>query len=297
MAKSTTYLYQTLTQFFDVPWPIKAIAQKPLQLNSLPSTIDTISLPLPIGRETWRTLTMPTYTYVHRPRWIHFPANGLIPAHIWAGTQVATTLHDVLQLDIPNFYPENQQHKKKAYYKRLEQDISRSDLIFTVSEYSKQRIEHHFGHVLKHNPVVIPNACTLHSSEVKPTTFATENFFLYTGRYEKRKGLEWLLEAYLMARKSEHIQSALWLTGKHEPISPGFEANLTYGKSKGWIKELGYVSDEKMQQYTHPKQRGLGSLPLRRCNMAAPWLLLALQRYHSLVVKPRIMSKVISHSH
>jgi glycosyltransferase involved in cell wall biosynthesis len=279
MAKATAFLYEALLQRNDLPFNIQGISAKAIYPESLPAGLRNTVLPIPLAREAWRATILPVYAQLQAPQWIHFPANGLIPAGLPRSTRVITTLHDVLQLDVEDFYPPELTHKRTAYYQRLKQDVQRSDVILTVSEYSRQRIEHHFADVLKHPPLVIPNAPTLDPS-LGYARFNTSQapYFLYTGRYEKRKGLEWLLEAFLEGKLSHQLSSKLLLTGAPAPISPRFESLLKRGVEAGWVEELGYVSDEAMvrlmqgaQALVYPSQaEGFGLPPLEAMQFGCP---------------------------
>lgn len=281
MAKATSFLYDALLQRNDLPFNVAGISPKPLYPESLPPTIANQVLRLPLGREGWRATVLPLYTRVQEPQWIHFPANGLIPRAMPRNTRIITTLHDVLQLDVDDFYPPDQQHKRHAYFNRLKRDVQRSDVILTVSDYSRQRIEHHLGDVLKQPPVVIPNAPTLNPNlAVTPSALSVQYspYFLYTGRYEKRKGLEWLLEAFLEAKSAKKIESRLLLTGTPAFISPQFQQLLSHGRKRGWLDELGYVSDEAMVNLmqgatalVYPsKAEGFGLPPLEAMQFGCP---------------------------
>jgi glycosyltransferase involved in cell wall biosynthesis len=281
MAKVTAFLYEEVLKL--MPNRVNGISQLTLKQGSLPAGIRNRVLPLPLGRETWRSVVLPIYSRLASPSVLHFPANGLIPDGLPRSTKVVMTLHDVLQLDMDDFYALEDDKKKDAYFKRLKTDLSRTDLLLTVSDYSKQRILHHFPH-LDLEPVVIPNATTLTRpyglNALSLNELAERNmpYFLYTGRYEKRKGLEWLLDAFLAGHQAGTLKSRLLLTGESAFISEAFTEQLNTAKALGIVEELGYVEDDTLVKrmneavaLVYPSfAEGFGLPPLEAMNLFCP---------------------------
>ncbi len=287
MAKVTAFLYEEVLKL--LPNSVRGVSQLTLKEGSLPEGICNTILPLPLGRETWRSLVLPIYSRLASPSVLHFPANGLIPVGLPRSTKVVTTLHDVLQLDMDDFYRPEDVAKRDAYVKRLMNDLSRTDVLVTVSDYSKQRILHHFPN-LALDPIVIPNATTLtrpHGLKaLSLEDLADKNtpYFLYTGRYEKRKGLEWLLDAFLAGHQAGTLKSRLLLTGESAFISEAFTAQLNVAKALGIVEELGYVDDDTLitlmneaVALVYPSfAEGFGLPPLEAMNLFCPVITTAL---------------------
>jgi glycosyltransferase involved in cell wall biosynthesis len=282
MAKVTAFLYEEVLKL--QPNSVKGISQTPLKQGSLPEGIWNTMLPLPLGRETWRSLVFPIYSHLTSPSVFHFPANGLIPTKLPASTKVVMTLHDVLQLDMDDFYSPEDAAKRNAYIKRLTSDLSRTNRLITVSDYSKQRILHHFPD-LSLEPLVIPNATTLtRPHDLSPVSLVdlesstTPPYFLYTGRYEKRKGLEWLLDAFLAGHQAGTLKSQLLITGESAFISDAFSEQLKTAKALGIVEELGYVDDDSLIRLmneavalVYPSfAEGFGLPPLEAMNLFCP---------------------------
>jgi glycosyltransferase involved in cell wall biosynthesis len=279
MAKSTAYLYDAVFRLFQQDISMHGFSAKPLKSDVVLPFPNT-AWPIPLGRETWRLTMFPLYTHCFPYDVIHFPANGLIPTGLPKSSRVAMTLHDLLQLDVDDFYTPERLQKKEAYVQRLRQDLDRSQVLFTVSDYSAERIQFHFPH-LQNAPIVIPNAPTLQRpSHMQAMTLDALNapYFLYTGRYEKRKGLEWLLDAFLEGHELGQLQSHLYLTGESAFISEHFTIQLEKAKALGIVKELGYVSDEAMTTLmneavalVYPSSaEGFGLPPLEAMTMYCP---------------------------
>lgn len=110
------------------------------------------------------------------------------------------SLHDVLFLDYPKYFPFLYKVSKKILYKY---SAKYSDIVLTVSQFSKQRIEHHFK--IK-NIYITPNAveeCFFESYdkvEVQKQVlekFGIENYFLFVSRWEPRKNHHSLLKVFV----------------------------------------------------------------------------------------------------
>jgi glycosyltransferase involved in cell wall biosynthesis len=286
MAKVTAYLYNEIFRLLGEDAKIQGISPKALNPASPPMGLSNHVLPLPLGRETWRSLVLPFYSRWHPHELIHFPANGLIPAGLPSSSKIVSTLHDVLQLDIDDFYTPERAEKRQDYIQRLTRDLARTDLLITISDYSKQRILHHFP-TLSYDPIVIPNAPTLHRPdglspqwELKPETA----YFLYTGRYEKRKGLEWFLDSFLEGHRQQKLHSRLILTGESAFISEAFSEKVKTAKALGVLEERGYVSDAEMCQLmnqavalVYPSfAEGFGLPPLEAMTLYCPVITTAL---------------------
>jgi glycosyltransferase involved in cell wall biosynthesis len=110
------------------------------------------------------------------------------------------TLHDVLFLDYPGYFPLIYKISKRTLYKL---SAKYSDVVLTVSEYSKQRIQHHF----KINSVFItPNAVDpifyeeydkQKAQEIAKLKFDIKNYFLFVSRWEPRKNHHLLLKVFV----------------------------------------------------------------------------------------------------
>jgi glycosyltransferase involved in cell wall biosynthesis len=110
------------------------------------------------------------------------------------------TIHDVLFLDFPEYFPLTYRKKNKLLFKT---SAKRSDVVLSVSEYSKQQIQKHFG---IEKVTLTPNAIdsvyfeAYDKSEVQNQVnekFNVTNYFLYVSRWEPRKNHDRLLKAFV----------------------------------------------------------------------------------------------------
>jgi len=111
------------------------------------------------------------------------------------------TIHDVLFLDYPQYFPASYYHSKKWLFGR---SARRADLLLTVSEYSKERLERFYR---PRKPVrITPNAVDKRYGLVRRSEAEAlldgrvGKYILYVSRVEPRKNHLLLLRAYVEGR-------------------------------------------------------------------------------------------------
>ena len=110
---------------------------------------------------------------------------------------VYTTIHDIIFPDMPELTSLPGLATRMWFYRRA---ARRSTAIFTVSEFSKSRIEHHLG---KKKPVInASNAVNFFNSDINPAKVKKKKTIIFIGNIKKHKGLNTLLDAFLSARES-----------------------------------------------------------------------------------------------
>lgn len=110
------------------------------------------------------------------------------------------TIHDVLFLDFPEYFPLPYRIKNKLLFKW---SAKKSDVVLTVSEFSKKQIEKHFN---IDNIIITPNAVDLEyyqpydkiniKKQVKEK-YNLEKYWIYISRWEPRKNHHTLLEVFV----------------------------------------------------------------------------------------------------
>ena len=252
------------------------IARKPVA-TVLPEGIKTTRLKPNLPRSAWRFVMYNAYMPFHDCTALHFPANGLIPPIITAPkTNIVMTLHDILPMLMPGHFAND---AKLAHYKeRRQNDIDRSRIVFTDSECSKKDILKNFA--VRTEPVVLYLAPTLAPEHYDPIVDirATEDYFIYAGGYDRRKGLDALLRVFLGLHREKKITSRLYLTGSKSYYSDAFKKLLDEALDLKIVREFDYVSDRELTALMR-KSRGLiypslyegfGLPPLEAMNVGCP---------------------------
>ena len=110
------------------------------------------------------------------------------------------SLHDVLFLDFPSYFPFGFRISKKFLFKW---SAKKAAIVLTVSEYSKKKIEDHFK--IK-NVEITPNAvdeCFYQdydknaAVEMAKARYGVENYLIYISRWEIRKNHLFLLKVFV----------------------------------------------------------------------------------------------------
>lgn len=231
----------------------------------------------PIGRwvphQYWRSLVLPRAVRNADVAW--FPWNGNVP-HVKTTGIVASTIHDVLPLIIPGYF--KAPGDEARYRARVQQDLDRSDVIFTDSIYSRQQIVTQF--TTRHEPVVITFGPTM--TPLAPDAPGGEPggtpFFVYVGGYDRRKGIEGLVRLFLALHSERRIASRLVLTGTPQYFSDEFRAVVQEGVARGVVEERGYVDEPTLARLfrdaralVYPsKYEGFGLPPLEAMTAGCP---------------------------
>lgn len=110
------------------------------------------------------------------------------------------TIHDVLFLDYPEYFPLSYRLKNKVLFQC---SANYADIVLTVSDYSKQKVQKHFG--IK-DVIITPNAVDpvffdkydkeKVVQEVK-LKYNLENYWIYISRWEPRKNHHTLLKVFI----------------------------------------------------------------------------------------------------
>jgi glycosyltransferase involved in cell wall biosynthesis len=271
VAKVTLGLYEACRQL-DPSLTIVAVHRRPLSAP-LPPGLSSSQRGRLLPPTLWRQLLLPATTLGRENNVIHFPWNGRVP-RLRPGVTVLTTLHDVLPLIIPGYFAEAAAERR--YRKERQMDISRTHLLLTDSEYSKQEILRNFN--VAQEPVVIPFGPTLDAHNLLRQPGRHEGYFLYVGGYDPRKGLRQLLEVFLGLHREGKLRSTLILTGSRLHLSDQFSQLVNEGVRLGAVEEHGYVTDDRLASLyanaialVYPsKYEGFGLPPLEAMMLGCP---------------------------
>lgn len=134
------------------------------------------------------------------------------------------TIHDILFLDYPEYFPLSYRIKNRFLFKW---SAKHSDIVLTVSEYSKKQIQKHFG--IK-NSTITPNAVdriffeTYEKEKVQVEVKSKYNFqyyWIYISRWEPRKNHHTLLKVF--TENEFHKNYFLVLVGDKSIPNPEFD--------------------------------------------------------------------------
>lgn len=138
---------------------------------------DTYNFPKEIAKEINK------YDVFYSP-YCNIPSGIKIPIY--------TTIHDVVFLDIPELAGTIGTIGRKFFYKRA---MRLSKTVFTVSNFSKSRIENHLG--TKKAPLIVTyNALPPWFNSITDKSNIKSDYILFVGNIKKHKGLHTLIEAY-----------------------------------------------------------------------------------------------------
>ena len=170
--------------------------------------------------------------------------------------KVVLVIYDLSFLDVPEYT----QTRNLSYLRRFcPPSIRRADTIITISEFTKQRLQHYFPEL--HAQIVVtpvppldePVHVAALSQRLLDLGVKDKSYILCVGTLEPRKNLENLMTAYARLPAEVRNRYSLVLAGgkgwKDQPILDAIVKHRAGGLN---IIQTGYVSDdEKAALYSH----------------------------------------------
>ncbi len=157
---------------------------------------------------------------------------------------VFTTIHDIVFLDVAELSSKAGTLIRKFFYQRA---INKSQAIFTVSEFSAQRIKEKLK--LKNKPLIVTyNAVPGHFDA--PAKTEKDNSIIYVGNIKKHKGLSYLLKAFEIC-KSKGLKATLVIVGNADNFRSG-DTEIAKRLSSAGQSDIiftGRISDQQLQTY------------------------------------------------
>lgn len=155
---------------------------------------------------------------------------------------ILSTIHDVVFLDVPFLSGKVGTILRKFFYQYA---VNKSKIIFTVSQFSKDRIQHHLK--TKKVPVIVTyNAVPQWFSDGVSYSEKKENI-LFVGNIKKHKGLHTLLDAYKLCL-NKGFKEKLLIVGNGDNFRTKDE---TIGKKIEELKDnvifTGRISDDELK--------------------------------------------------
>ena len=157
---------------------------------------------------------------------------------------IYTTIHDIIFPDIPELTSKTGLFIRMLFYKYA---YKKSEKIFTVSYFSKTRIQYHLGNKKK---IIIANPGiqdTIIKFKKTINNINKTNNIVYIGNIKKHKGLKYLLNAFI-SFINEGYNYKLILIGTRENI---FRGKYKISKDISLLNNnsiifTGYISDNEM---------------------------------------------------
>ena len=159
---------------------------------------------------------------------------------------VFTTIHDIVFLDVTDLSSKIGVLIRKFFYQRA---INKSKLIFTVSQFSTDRIKAKLK--LKNKPLIVTyNSVPEHFSTGLKSVPQKDNSIIFVGNIKKHKGLSILLQAFENC-KQKGLDCKLIIIGNAENFRSG-DSETAEKLSKADQKDIlfsGRISDSDLQTY------------------------------------------------
>ena len=199
---------------------------------------------------------------------------------------IFSVIHDVVFLDVKGMTGFFGKIARKMFYKRA---VNFSDAVFTVSEFSKERIIHHL-HCKKDIKVVYNAAPKYLKEPFEDTLPAKKDQILFVGNIKKHKGLKTLLDAFEKARNSDKdFKSKLVIVGNAENFRTGDEETVArlneLSAKEGFVEFTGRISNDQLK-YAYAESKllvqpslyeGFGMPPLESMTCGTPALISDIQ--------------------
>ncbi|MCL2066591.1 MAG: glycosyltransferase family 4 protein [Treponema sp.] len=160
---------------------------------------------------------------------------------------IFTTIHDIIFPDMPELTSKTGLAIRMWFYRRA---YKKSKKIFTVSNYSKSRVEHHLGNT---KPVIvspggIQQICIEYGN--CPENIRKINTIVFVGNIKKHKGLDCLIQAFQKAM-IEGLSYKLIIIGSKENFRSGDNSILHKIDALGseTVSFTGYIPDKQLMEY------------------------------------------------
>jgi len=160
---------------------------------------------------------------------------------------VFTTIHDIIFPDMPELTSKTGLAARMWFYRRA---YKKSQKIFTVSEFSKSRIQHHLGTA---KPVIVTHSAIqpmFLEYRANVQNVQKTQTIVFIGNIKKHKGLDLLLDAFSLAKK-EGLPHRLVVIGAKENFRTSDNTVLQKIESFGGeaVTFTGFISDEQVMEH------------------------------------------------
>jgi glycosyltransferase involved in cell wall biosynthesis len=160
---------------------------------------------------------------------------------------IYTTIHDIIFPDMPELSSKAGLAARMWFFRRA---YKKSRKIFTVSEFSKSRIEHHLG---IEKPVVVTHSAIQPAFLVyraNARNVQKKETIVFIEKMKKHKGLDYLLDAFCLVKR-DGLPHQLIIIGSKENFRTSDNTITRKIESIGAdaVSFTGFVSDEKLMEH------------------------------------------------
>lgn len=270
IAKASLNLYSACNLYYPEQIKFTGVYKRKI-ISKLPDFIKTKKLAFSL--KPYNSQNINRIIKSENAQLMHFPWNGDIPQGSLNCRKIIT-IHDLLPLEIPNYF--NTDEERNRYIKQKKADVNNADIIFTDSEYSKQKI------IEVLNPKVIPIVLyfgvTINPSIQSFTKQTEKPYFLYVGGYHIRKGIKDILKTLVYMSEKGSLDFTVKVVGLKSRLDEETEKLLIKCTELNVIEETGYVSEEELVNlYSNAigllylsKYEGFGLPPLEAMSVGCP---------------------------
>lgn len=155
------------------------------------------------------------------------------------------TIHDVIFLDMPELSTKLGYYIRKIYYKLA---YYKATKIFTVSKFSKKRIQYFLGK--KKKIIVTYNGISNYILQKSDEKYSKKNYIIFVGNIKKHKGLKTLLQAFKLLRE-EGTDLKLVIVGNQQNFRTRDEETINLLKNKKLEKSIiftGYIKNMELKK-------------------------------------------------
>jgi len=168
-----------------------------------------------------------------------------IPQHI--KIPIYITIHDIIFPDMPELTSKIGLLARMWFYRRA---YKKSRKIFTVSEFSKSRIQYHLGN---EKPVVVAHDAIQSmflAYRAKVRNIKKTQTIVFVGNIKKHKGLDCLLDAFLSAKNNGLLYRLIIIGSKDKfrTVDKTILQKIDSIDSEA-VKFTGFISDEQLMEY------------------------------------------------
>lgn len=163
--------------------------------------------------------------------------NNIIPIRMrFSSTKIVMTVHDIFPISIPQYFGIIYQ----CYFRYgLRMGLANANILFFSSDKTKREVEKRYSISKNKEKYVVFSI----AGNWKEKFSIDKNYFLYIGNLEKRKGVDILIESYLLYKKAGG-EKKLVLAGKLRDRKISAILQRAF-KATNTIEVLGYIDEEK----------------------------------------------------